>query len=261
MKIALVSLDQVWQNKAANRQRCAYYVQLAAARQVDLVVFPEMTLTGFTMNTSLIAEDSSDSPSLQFFSELAAGSKVALAAGVVLRSSDKATNNLIIVDKQGSLLANYAKIHPFSFSGEDTKYNAGDRLVECVLDGVTIGLTICYDLRFPELYQALSVRSQLILNIANWPERRVNHWNILLQARAIENQCFIAGVNRVGIDGNNHPYVHSSRCIDPLGVPLQAAWAHNEMEVFELNTDEVEPLRAAFPVKKDRKPDFYKQIL
>ena len=192
MKVALVSLNQSWENKAENKQKVGETLALIAEHctNTDLVVYPEMTLTGFTMESQKVKEDELSSETITFFKEQAQKYKVSIAFGVVLSKGEKATNNLVVVSEQG-VLATYAKIHPFSYAGEDNYYQAGDELKKLTIGGATIGLTICYDLRFPELYQAYSKDCYVILNIANWPERRVSHWRALNKARAIENQVFI----------------------------------------------------------------------
>ena len=186
---------------------------------------------------------------------------IAIAFGVVLTKGEKTTNNVLIVDSKGKLLATYAKIHPFSFSGENNHYAGGNEICSCVYGEANIGLTICYDLRFPEIFQALSQSCNLILTIANWPERRVMHWTSLLQARAIENQSFMVGVNRTGKDGNGHEYVKSSVIFDPAGIEISPIHSNHEMDIYDISLTQVLSVRNAFPMKLDRKPDFYKTLL
>lgn len=262
MKIALVSLDQQWENKAANKQKVAATLALIAARytDIDLVVYPEMTLTGFTMESERIKEAEGSSDTIAFFEEQAKKYGVNIAFGVVLSKGEKATNNLVVVSEQG-VLATYAKIHPFSYAGEDNYYQAGDELKKLTIGGTTIGLTICYDLRFPELYQGYSKDCQVLLNIANWPERRVTHWKALIKARAIENQVFVVGVNRIGKDGNGLQYVASSEIVSPYGEELKGVSLSEEVAVYEIDLGEVAQYRKEFPVKNDRKITLYKDIL
>ena len=226
----------------------------------DLVVYPEMTLTGFTMESQKVKEDELSSETITFFKEQAKKYKVSIAFGVVLSKGEKATNNLVVVSEQG-VLATYAKIHPFSYAGENDYYQAGDELKKLTIGGATIGLTICYDLRFPELYQAYSKDCSVILNIANWPERRVSHWRALNKARAIENQVFMIAVNRIGTDGKGLQYVFSSNIVSPYGEELKGTSLSEEVVVYDLNLEEVAQYRAEFPVKNDRKITLYKEIL
>lgn len=262
MKVALVSLNQSWENKADNKQKVGETLALIAEHctNTDLVVYPEMTLTGFTMESQKVKEDELSSETITFFKEQAQKYKVSIAFGVVLSKGEKATNNLVVVSEQG-VLATYAKIHPFSYAGEDNYYQAGDELKKLTIGGATIGLTICYDLRFPELYQAYSKDCSVILNIANWPERRVSHWRALNKARAIENQVFMIAVNRIGTDGKGLQYVFSSHIVSPYGEELKGTSLSEEVVVYDLNLEEVAQYRAEFPVKNDRKITLYKEIL
>ena len=262
MKVALVSLNQSWENKAENKQKVGETLALIAEHctNTDLVVYPEMTLTGFTMESQKVKEDELSSETITFFKEQAKKYKVSIAFGVVLSKGEKATNNLVVVSEQG-VLATYAKIHPFSYAGENDYYQAGDELKKVTIGRATIGLTICYDLRFPELYQAYSKDCSVILNIANWPERRVPHWWALIKARAIENQVFMVGVNRIGKDGKRLLYVTSSHIVSPYGEMLKGTSLSEEVTLYELNLEEVTQYRAEFPVKNDRKITLYKEIL
>ena len=262
MKVALVSLNQSWENKAENKQKVGETLALIAEHctNTDLVVYPEMTLTGFTMESQKVKEDELSSETITFFKEQAKKYKVSIAFGVVLSKGEKATNNLVVVSEQG-VLATYAKIHPFSYAGENDYYQAGDELKKLTIGGATIGLTTCYDLRFPELYQAYSKDCSVILNIANWPERRVSHWRALNKARAIENQVFMIAVNRIGTDGKGLQYVFSSHIVSPYGEELKGTSLSEEVVVYDLNLEEVAQYRAEFPVKNDRKITLYKEIL
>ena len=263
MKIALVSLDQQWENKLANKEKVAASLTLIVERciGIDLVVYPEMTLTGFTMESEKIKEEEDTSETILFFEEQAKKYGVSIAFGVVLAKSNKACNSLAVVSAQGALLTTYTKIHPFSYANEDAHYQAGDTLKKVSVGGATIGLTICYDLRFPELYQAYSKDCSVILNIANWPERRVSHWRALNKARAIENQVFMVGVNRIGTDGKGLQYVPSSEIVSPYGEELKGASLSKEVTIYEIDLGEVNQYRKEFPVKNDRKITLYKDIL
>jgi omega-amidase len=261
MKIALVSLNQIWEDKSANQLKCKDYVEKASQSGAELIVFPEMTLTGFSMNIKFIREKIIQSPTVKFFSVQAKKNNISVAFGAVFEKDDMATNNLVVIDSTGKLLSNYAKIHPFSFSGENNFYLGGNEFVTCKVSGATIGLTICYDLRFPEIFQVLSKNCNLILTIANWPERRITHWNTLLQARAIENQLFMAGINRTGIDGNNINYIKSTYVFDPLGEKMNPLHSFSDLDIYDLSLDKVTSARASFPVKQDRKTELYKSFL
>lgn len=261
MKIALVSLDQLWEDKTANQQLCLEYIKKASYHDADLIVFPEMTLTGFSMNTKLIGEYSEDSETVTFFTKQAKEYNIYIAFGVVYLKNSKATNNLIVTGPKGKEHSAYAKIHPFSYSGENNVYLGGNELVMCNVNEAVLGLTICYDLRFPEIYRYLSEKSNLILVIANWPEKRIDHWFTLLKARAIENQVYIAGVNRTGSDGNGLKYIESSFVFDPVGQKIEPLDSYHDMKMFDILLENVESVRISFPVRQDRKTDLYKLLL
>ena len=260
MKVALVSLNPKWEDKSHNSSLCEKKVNVALESSCDLIVFPEMTLTGFTMNINSIAENQENSPSLQLFQSLAKKG-IYIIFGLALTLEGRATNNLIMLSPEGAVLANYAKVHPFSCSEEDKYYVGGEKLGIAPLGDIQFGFSICYDLRFPELYQGLSKTASVIVNIANWPESRINHWYTLIRARAIENQVYMIGVNRVGLDDNDLFYTESSLVIDPRGKEVLLSRIDGNMDVFELDPGRVELARKEFPVKVDRKIGFYKQIL
>lgn len=261
MKIVTVSLNQRWEDKESNIKQIQSLMLDISKVHPDMVVFPEMTLTGFTMNAEAMSEELAKSPTIDFFSGLAVKFKTAIAFGVILKTEQKPTNNLIVVSKEGNVLGRYEKIHPFSYSGETDHYSKGDRLVWFELENLTIGLTICYDLRFPELYQALSKQCDAIINIANWPARRVADWTLLLRARALENQCFMIGVNRTGTDGKGLDYDKSSAIIGPKGMDVKSLPMNDIVDVCEIEKNDVASYRESFPVKKDRRICLYKEML
>jgi len=260
MIIATVSLNQIWEDKKANLLLCEEYIKEASNKNVDLIVFPEMTLTGFSTNISLIAEDENRSETVNKFQEFSKLYNIAILFGVVIKESEKALNKSIFVDNRGTVLGKYAKIHPFSFSGEDKYFNAGKKIKIINLNDFKIGLTICYDLRFPELYSALSKKSDLIINIANWPKKRVEHWNTLLKARAIENQLFIAGINRVGIDKNNLEYEESTNIYNANGDIVKFE-VFKDMKIYKIDKEFTEEFKNKFNTIDDRKIEFYKGII
>lgn len=261
MRVALVSLNQAWENKELNIKNCRSFIQKAKEHDAKLVIFPEMTLTSFSMNTKVTAEDRGSSDTVAFFKKLATELQIAIVFGVVFRDSDKATNNALMIDSTAIIRETYSKIHPFTFVGEDKVFNGGSEISYATLGSMTIGLTICYDLRFPEIYSALAKHCDLIINIANWPAKRVDHWNALLKARAIENQLFVIGVNRTGTDGNGLEYIKSSQVINPNGELLSPVILENEIDIFDIDSEYIGKFKQAFSTTQDRKPAFYKSIL
>lgn len=261
MRIALVSLDQAWEKKDINLAACRSFTQSAKAHNVELVIFPEMTLTAFSMNIQSSAEDEQTSPTVESFRVIAQEFQVAIICGVVFKDGDKATNNALMIDRGGRAKARYSKIHPFTFAGEDKVFNGGSQISFGEIDSMTIGLTICYDLRFPEVYSALGKKCELIVNIANWPARRVDHWNVLLKARAIENQLFVVGVNRTGVDGKGLEYKKSSQIINPNGELVSPVLSEGLMDIYEIDSALISQFKQVFSTTQDRKPALYKSIL
>jgi len=259
MKTALVSLNQVWEDKEANLSLCEEHIKEASIVKVDLIIFPEMTLTGFSINIEKIAEVESSETIIEFQS-LAAKYNIAIVFGVVIKDENKALNRSVFVDNNGEILGTYTKIHPFTFAKEDKYFNAGNKLSVVEYQGIKIALTICYDLRFPELYSVLSKQSDMVINIANWPEKRVEHWNTLLKARAIENQTFIVGVNRVGVDGNSLEYEESSNIHNANGDKLIYD-SFQDMKIYNVDGKFTQEYRSKFNTINDRKPQMYKEII
>jgi len=261
MKIAIVSFNQIWENKHENMISCIAYIKKAVSLNSEIIIFPEMTLTGFSMKSHEIAECIDNSETIDFFKSLAKEYAITITFGMVLISPQKPTNNLIVISPLGKILVNYAKIHPFSFLLEDKYYSKGNELAQCIINNIPFGFTICYDLRFPEIFQALSKQSEIIVTIANWPEARKDHWETLLKARAIENQCVCIGVNRIGEDGNGITYTKSSSVFNQSGQRIQSEISENELHVFDINTSQINEERQRFPLKNDRRIELYKTVL
>ena len=184
---------------------------------------------------------------------------MAVVFGVIFLEDGTARNHSIVMDKNGHILADYAKIHPFSYGAEAKYYSGGDELAFCQVDGVPLSPFVCYDLRFPEIFQAASKKSLVMTVIANWPVARVGHWKTLLQARAIENQSFIVGVNRSGKD-RTLTYSGNSMLVSPTGEILAHLTGENELAVVEIDPKDAEAYRAEFSLKADRKEDLYSRF-
>lgn len=260
MRVALISLDQAWLDRDGNLARCRALALSAAAQGSELVIFPEMTLTGYSLDMQTVAEAASDSASLRGMAALAqeAGVAIVFGASLVRAGTDYPMNTLCLARPDGSAENLYAKIHPFSFAGEDQALRAGDRLGSASVGALTLGCTVCYDLRFPEIYSLMAGSCNAVVNIANWPARRIAHWRALLVARAIENQYFVFGVNRIGTDGNGLQYVKSSMAVAPDGEVLAPVVAGEELDIYEIDPAQVSAYRSAFPTVADKRFDLYK---
>lgn len=255
MRVGLTQMDIVWEDKTKNKQTIEALLKEAKEAKVELLVFPEMTLTGFTMNTKFVGEDFENSDTVQFFEKLSIESNIAIAFGYVEHRNNKYYNTLIIVSG-GRIIFHYDKIHPFNFGEEGKYYSPGTKVLKTEINDFCISGFICYDLRFPEVFQAVSKDAKLILVIANWPKERVAHWETLLRARAIENQSYIVGVNRIG-NGNGLTYIESSVAYSPLGIRLTKDDDVSQLIVVDLLEEEVDQVRKQFPFKEDRKNSLY----
>lgn len=255
MKICAAQTDIIWENKQENMRRSREIIETAAGQGAQLVVFPELSLTGFTMNPELA--EPPDGRTVQFFAEVSRDFGIAVAFGFACRHDGVITNRLSIADR-GEITGVYDKIHPFSYGGECEVYTGGNKLAAVEVSGETVGLTVCYDLRFPEVFQALSERCSVILTIANWPDRRREHWKTLLRARAIENQCCIVGCNRCG-NGGGLSYSGDSAVFSPSGELICAAEPYKENLIFaDISREECIAVQSSFPLKIDRRIDLYR---
>jgi predicted amidohydrolase len=252
MRVACCQFDIAWEDKPANYLRVERRVREANLEPGTLLLLPEMFATGFSMNAEAIAEPA-DGPTPQFLANLAREHRIYVLGGVVLANedSDQARNELMLFSPRRDQISRYAKIHRFSFAGEDKHYAAGDAPVSCTVEGWKVLPTICYDLRFPELYRAANVRgAELICVIANWPAARDSHWMALLKARAIENQAYVAGVNRCGRDPNVE-YSGHSQILSPRGQVIEDAGDRDTVIQAELDLERLREYRAKFPALND----------
>lgn len=226
------------------------------SQKAEYVVFPEMTLTGFSMSNLTLAEDFENSNSIRAIQKLAKEHQINIVFGLMISKDNNKYNSCVAIDNKGEIAGHYEKIHLFSYSGEDKLISSGDQVKNLSWQGGW-GLSICFDLRFPELYQELSKENLILINIANWPKTRVTHWKTLLNARAIENQSFMIGVNRTGVDQNGLEYEESSCIFSPIGEKLEPSEILDKVKIFDLNLDEAIEYRRSFPIKKDRRNGIY----
>ncbi|UCG13921.1 MAG: carbon-nitrogen family hydrolase [Deltaproteobacteria bacterium] len=259
MKVAAVQMDIAWHDRSTNYAKVRQAAAQAKEAGADLLVLPEMFATGFSMDTSVTAEPlEGTTPTLM--RSLARELSMTLVGGFVLRGDTRRPQNVsLAVDPDGKDLALYAKIHQIALLGEHDSYEAGQRPVSFQLKGVRATCFVCYDLRFPELFRAVVDQCGLILVIASWPAVRQTHWDILLRARAMESQCFVVGVNRVG-DGGGHAFVGGSAIIDPLGTVLTQGGEEEALLVADIDLTKVSEIRTALPFLKDRKPHLLKEM-
>lgn len=259
LKIALAQTTICWEAQEENYKIAEKWIHDAAMQGAGAIFFPEMSFTGFSMNTSVTKER--DGRTIARMKALARQYHIHIGFGWVkdcTAECGKCENHYTIVDRDGSVCSDYAKIHPFSYSGEDEKFQGGSAVSCFALDDMMFGSAICYDLRFPELFQVLSKRASVILVAANWPAKRSAHWKALLQARAIENQVYILAVNCAGSIGGVW-YTGDSCVIDPDGI-VRACLSGSEGMIYYELTDDTASYRTAFPVKQDRREALYARL-
>lgn len=241
MKAALVQYSPEWENKENNIIRINEMLNEHLDDE-DIIVFPEMTLTGFTMHSDQFAEEI-DGVGLAYFIDLAKRTKKHVFTGIIEKDEDKIYNTLYHLDDKGIITAKYRKIHPFSYAKEDKFFQAGDEPLVTKVGKTTVGLSICYDLRFPELYRQYAKQgAEVMINIANWPVKRIEHWKLLLRARSVDNLAFMIGVNRVGSDPYNE-YNGNSAVFSPMGEELALKQDDETVITVEFDTSEADAVR------------------
>lgn len=251
MKIGLVQYNPVWEDIPANKKEINRLLQ-EFNLATDLLIFPELTLTGFTMNPGNFFSPLK-SGNIEFFSAMAKERNTNIVFGDIIKNGDHLFNSLLLLDRSGELVKHYYKIHPFSYGDENKHYSAGKDIAIAEIDGVKTGFTICYDLRFPELYRFYGKeRADLLINIANWPITRIHHWKTLLKARAIENQAFVAAVNRTGKDPQLI-YNGCSSVFNPMGDELCCIEKEVRIQLVEIDLGFVSKVREKFPFLEDIK--------
>lgn len=246
MKISILQLDLVWENPQENLRKAD--AAIASAPGADLYVLPEMFPTGFCTVPDGVAEPEGGLV-LQWMKDKAAKTDAALAGSVAVRHEGRYYNRFYFVTPDGSVTW-YDKKHLFTYGGEHERFTAGDRRIVTEFRGVRIMLLVCYDLRFP-IWSRNHGDYDMILYVASWPVTRMNAWKSLLVARAIENQCYVAGVNRVGTDPSNE-YGGGSMVIDPYGKMIASCEDGVECSASaEIDIPMLEAFREKFPVLND----------
>lgn len=259
LRVALVQQATVWEDPAANLARARGFVAEAAARGARVVVFPELTTTGFTMAPEGFAE-SLPGPATEAFGALAREFGLTVIGTAVEAHAPHPRNAAFALGPDGSLVAIYRKLHPFTYGEEHRHYVGGDDCPVFAVDGIPCGLQICYDLRFPEPFRALAAKgAEVVFLPANWPVRRIDAWTTLLAARAIENQMAICGVNRVGRDPLAE-YPGRSAILDPFGVAIATGDVEEGLVVGDIDLAKLRAWRERFPALKDRRPEVYGRL-
>lgn len=248
LHITLIQPDIVWENKEANLKHYEEMITgIAAPKQV--VVLPEMFSTGFSMAPERLAEKM-EGPSVRWMADMAMRHRCILTGSLIIEEDGQYYNRMLWVQPNGTI-GTYDKRHLFAYAGEDKHYTPGQTRTIAQVNGWRINLQVCYDLRFPVWARNQGDEYDVLLYVANWPEQRSLAWKTLLQARAIENQCYVAGINRVGKDGKDNNYTGDSSVFGPLGDML---WQHSGSEAIHTVTLEKEVLqkvRTSLPFLND----------
>jgi len=252
LTITTIQTNLHWEDKTANLQMLKEKIN-AIDEKMEVVILPEMFSTGFSMQPQLLAE-TMDGETVTWMKEIASNNKIILTGSVIIKEDDKYFNRLIWMLPNGQS-GYYDKRHLFAFGKEDQHYTAGNKRLIASVKGWKINLQICYDLRFPVWSRQQSTDAEpefdVLIYVANWPEKRNHAWKTLLYARAIENQCYVIGVNRVGEDGNNIYHSGDSLVIDPLGEVLYHMKDLEDIFTITLEKEKLEKVRTHFPFWKD----------
>ncbi|TQN40681.1 putative amidohydrolase [Blastococcus colisei] len=254
MRIAAVQHDIVWEDREANFARLAPQVARAVGAGAELVLLTETFSTGFTMTPGI--GEPEDGPSAQFLAGQAAehgvwvgGTCPEIAAGEQLPY-----NSFVLAGPDG-VAHRYRKLHPFTHAGEHERFRAGEKPVTVEIGGVRITPFICYDLRFADVFWKAAPETDVYLVPANWPSPRRLHWQTLLQARAIENQAYVVGCNRVGTAGDGTEHVGDSRIVSPMGELLATAAGVETIVLADVDAAEVTATRDRLRFLPDRRGD------
>ena len=241
-----------WEDPAANLNMLEEKINSISSK-TEIVILPEMFSTGFSMKPEELAETMAGE-TVKWMKRIAAAKKIILTGSVIIEEGGKFFNRLIWALPNGQCGV-YDKRHLFAYAGEDEKYTPGTKRLIASVKGWKINLLVCYDLRFPvwarQQAQEEGPEYELLIYVANWPERRIHAWKTLLQARAIENQCYVVGVNRVGKDGNDIYYSGSSMVVDPLGEVLYQKENDEDIFTITLPKQKVDEIRSKLPFWKD----------
>ncbi|WP_184549733.1 amidohydrolase [Mucilaginibacter sp. FT3.2] len=250
LKITVFQGYLFWENTDKNLQNISLRLSGGIREKTDLIILPEMFSTGFTMNAESLAEPM-DGKTTKWMHQVARQYDCAVTGSIIIKENDKYYNRLIWMRPDGTY-EHYDKRHLFALGKEHHTYTAGTQKLFVDLNGWRICPVICYDLRFPVWLRNLADNPyDLLIVVANWPERRALHWRTLLPARAVENQAYVIGLNRVGHDGNEVYHSGDSTCIDPNGNVVYYKRDEDDVYTFSIIADEVKKARRALPFLKD----------
>jgi omega-amidase len=270
LTITIIQSRLYWEDKEANLRMFEEKIN-SIKEKTEMVILPEMFSTGFSMNTASLAEKM-DGVTIQWMTRIAKERRIILTGSLIIEEDGYYYNRLIWMLPVGQY-GHYDKRHLFGYAGENQSYSPGNKRLIASVNGLKLNLQICYDLRFPVWASQQSFvppllakkrvsnfdafkepehpEYDILVYVANWPERRNHAWKTLLQARAIENQCYVIGLNRVGKDGNDIYYSGDSMIVDPLGKPIYEKAHEEAVFTITLHKEKVDEIRTQFPFWKD----------
>lgn len=257
LAVTIIQSDIRWEDKQANLEM--WEKKIASIREkTEVVILPEMFSTGFSMQPAQLAETMTGD-TVAWMKRIAAEKKIILTGSLIIEEGGFYFNRLIWMLPNGQA-GTYDKRHRFAYAGEHESYTAGTKRLIASVKGWKVNLQVCYDLRFPVWARQSNNAHEkqpeydLLVFVANWPERRINAWKTLLQARAIENQCYAIGVNRLGTDGNGIVYSGESMVVDPLGEIIYHKKNEEDLFTISLSKEHLENVREKFPFWRDADP-------
>jgi predicted amidohydrolase len=260
LNIALAQAEFTPGGLDKNRKKAQKMIEEAALQGADLILLPELWSSGYDLENCSAYGSDLESGWFAWMQSKAVENRLAVGGSLIEEQHGRFYNTFTVFDHSGSLLGAYRKIHLFELLNEKDYLDPGNEMVTFEYRSTKIGLAICYDLRFPELFRAYATdQVELVLLVAEWPERRVEHWNLLIRARAIENQCYVAAVNKTG-ESYGESLGGSSVIIDPMGEVVIQGNKSEELLIAEVNLSDVTKIRRWMPVLKDQRPDLYVDI-
>jgi omega-amidase len=252
LTITVIQTNLHWEEKQANLQALEKKIN-SISEKTEIVLLPEMFNTGFSMQAKQLAE-TMDGETVKWMKRIAAAKKIILAGSMIIEEQGHYYNRLIWMLPNGQHGV-YDKRHRFAYAGEDEHFTPGTKRLIASVKGWKINLLVCYDLRFP-VWSRQSIQNDapeydVLVYVANWPDKRIKAWETLLRARAIENQCYVVGVNRVGDDGKGIHYNGNSMIVDPLGETLYQKKDDEDIFTITLEKNKLQEVRERFPFWKD----------
>jgi len=255
LSITTIQTDLHWEDKIANLRMLEEKIK-SIQDKTHIVILPEMFSTGFSMNAISLAEKM-QGDTVEWMKRISREKNIILTGSLIIEDEGNYFNRLIWMQPDGKY-GHYDKRHLFGFAGEDKYYTSGNKRLICSANGWKINLQICYDLRFPVWARqqhigdnSFEAEYDLLIYVANWPERRSHAWKSLLMARAIENQCYVAGVNRVGNDASNIHHCGDSMVVDPMGELLYHKNNEADIHTISLKKETLTEIRSKLPFLKD----------